>query len=94
MNKKIESISLISLLKVMPIVYAIVGFFVAIASYIYSKANPAIAMPRLGFFDWVLAILLYSVIFCVIFTFLTVISSWLYNIFNKKVGPVEVNLAD
>ena len=94
MNKKIESICIMSLVKVLPIVYAIVGVIVAIASYIYSKVNPDIAMPRLGFWDWILAILLYSVIFCVIFTFITVLSAWLYNIFNKKVGSIEINLAD
>ena len=53
MNKKIESICIMSLLKVLPIVYAIVGVLVAIVSYVYSKVNPNIAMSRLSFWDWI-----------------------------------------
>jgi H+/Cl- antiporter ClcA len=83
-----------SLLKVLPIVYAIVGVLVAIVSYVYSKVNPDIAMPRLSFWDWIRAILLYGAIFCVIFTAVTVLGAWLYNVFNKKVGSIEINLAD
>jgi hypothetical protein len=94
MNKKIQSVGLLSILKIMPIVYAIVGFVVALFSYLYSLINPNITLPRLGFFEWVLAILIYSLIFCLIFTAISVLSAWIYNIFNKKVGAVEVELAE
>ena len=94
MNKKIEQVCLMSVLKVMPIIYGIVGFVVAVISYVYSKINPDIAVPRLGFGEWILAILLYSAVFCLIFTAVTVLSVWLYNLLNKKVGAIKVSLAD
>lgn len=91
-KREIKSISVASVAKNMPLVYFIVGLVVGFASWIYLKYNPASLAPRITFWEWLLAILLYAVIFCVIFTALTVIAALLYNFLSKKMGGIAIKV--
>ncbi|MFH1714784.1 MAG: DUF3566 domain-containing protein [Elusimicrobiota bacterium] len=90
--KELKSISVVSVAKSAPIVFFILGMVVGIASYVYLKVNPATVAPRINFWEWVLAILLYAVIFCVILSLLAIVGSFLYNILSKKIGGIKVQL--
>lgn len=91
-TKRLTSISIKSVLVNLPLVYLALGLLVGIGSYIYLIVNPTAIAPRIGFFQWVLAILLYAAIFCVILSAVSVVGAWIYNMLAKKFGGVALNL--
>ncbi|MFC1546756.1 DUF3566 domain-containing protein [bacterium] len=94
MNKsKLKSISVKSVLINLPLVYLILGFLVGIASYLYLKLNPAAVAPRIGFLEWLLAILLYGLIFCVVLSLISIVGAFVYNMLSKKFGGVSIELS-
>ena len=94
MNKKIQAICIKSLAKVMPLIYLILGLVVGFFSYLYLKFSPSAITPRINFWEWMLAILIYGVLFCVILSIITILGALLYNKLNKFVGAIELSLGD
>jgi hypothetical protein len=92
MNKKIQSICLKSVAKIMPLIYFIVGLIVGFFSYLYLKFSPSAIAPRINFWEWILAILIYGALFCLILSLITFIGAFFYNKLNKVIGSVEVSV--
>ncbi len=94
MNKKIQSICLTSVVKIMPLIYLILGLLVGFFSYLYLKLNPSAIAPRINVWEWILAILIYGALFCVILSIITFVGAFLYNKLNKAIGSIIVSLGD
>lgn len=94
MSKKIECICLCSVAKIMPIIYFKIGLLVAIGSFVYLKTFGRATAPAIGFWAWVLAILLYTALFCVILSLITFVGVYAYNWLSKRMGGISICLKD
>lgn len=91
-KRAIQHISVGTVAKNLWLVFLALGLIVGIGSYIYLRVNPAALAPRIGFWEWVLAIGLYALIFCVILTALSVLAVVFYNMLSKKFGGIAVKI--
>lgn len=94
MSKKITNISFLSVAKIMPLIYLISGLIVGIISFIYLKvfSSPVNASIKIG--DWMLAILIYCLLFCIVLSGITFIIVYFYNLISPKIGQVELDIIE
>jgi hypothetical protein len=90
---EVKQISVGSILKIVPLVFLILGFLVGLISYLYLRFSPTAIAPRINFFEWILAIVVYAVIFCVVLSLLIIIGAKLYNVLSKRIGCIELEMS-
>ncbi|MFC1485062.1 hypothetical protein ACFL5N_01245, partial [bacterium] len=81
-------------LKTVPLVFLILGFLVGLVSYIYLQVSSASIVPRVGSWEWILAIIIYALIFCGVLSLLSIVGAFLYNKLSRKLGPIEISYSE
>ncbi len=89
-NYEIKSVSVVSLVKNFPIVFALLGALIGIFTFFIFPTELA---SNLGFGARILSLLIFIVLYTVIMSIGIVVLSWIYNFVVGKIGKgVAINL--
>ncbi len=89
-NYEIKSVSVVSLVKNFPIVFALLGALIGIFTFFIFPTELA---SNLGFGARILSWLIFIVLYTVIMSIGIVVLSWIYNFVVGKIGKgVTINL--
>ena len=89
-NYEIKSVSVVSLVKNFPIVFALLGALIGIFTFFIFPTELA---SNLGFGARILSWLIFIVLYTVIMSLGIVVLSWIYNFVVGKIGKgVTINL--
>ncbi len=89
-NYEIKSVSVVSLVKNFPIVFALLGALIGIFTFFIFPTELA---SNLGFGARILSWLIFIVLYTVIMSIGIVVLSWIYNFVVGKIGKgVAINL--
>ena len=91
-EREIKRFSIKSILKIVPLIFLLLGLLIGVLSFIYLNTLPG-EFPGLGFWGWLLAILLYGIFSCIISSVIIVVAALVYNWLSSKIGGIKVILS-
>lgn len=96
--KRVKSIGILSLAKVLGVMYAVMGLvfgiMFAVASSFLSAVAPDSAGPQLGFMFGTGAVVFLPVIYGVMGFVFGALAGWIYNITAGLIGGLEIELEE
>lgn len=90
-TREIKKIDPISAGLMLSIIYAIIGFFFAVAIIIINPLLGLVSFSELGFLA-VLAVVLYTLVFFIIGLLTGLVGSVVYNFVAKRIGGIKIKL--
>lgn len=88
-SKKITYISVSSVSKIVPLIYLILFFIIALVVSLYLSFTTSLTM-----IDLFLGSILYALFGCTVFSIITFLIVFLYNILAEKIGFIEIDYKD